>query len=265
MKNIPNDGMIAFRGFAYNHSIILTDAKTISEVLVHKPYDFVKPRAARDSLRRILGDGLVVVEGDAHKFQRKNILPVFSFRHIKDLYPMMWKKAVALTQRITLELREHPDPRLSEMNLAGVIEINHWASKVTLDIIGVAGLGREFDTLKNSDDVLVKNYEELLKPTTDRVIHFAMVNLLSPALVYRLPWKVNKLIQRTTSTLHAVCNQFVREKRELVKTTANEHFDILSVLLKSNNFSDQELTDQLLTFLAAGYVFLIITQSTNQC
>jgi cytochrome P450 len=261
MKEIPNDGMIAFRGFAYSHSIILTNAKTISEVLVHKSYEFVKPPAIRHTLGRILGDGLVVVEGDAHKFQRKNILPVFGFRHIKELYPMMWKKAVALTQRVTVELREHPEP--PEMDLAGVVEINQWASKVTLDIIGVAGLGRDFNTLKNSDDVLAKSYEELLTPSTDRVIHFALSNLLPRALVIRLPMKVNELLQRVTSTLHDVCNQLVREKRELVKTTANEQFDILSVLLKSNNFSDQELTDQLLTFLAAGYVLPVITHSTN--
>jgi cytochrome P450 len=265
MKEVPNDGMIAFRGFGYSHSIVLTNAKTVSEVLVHKPYDFVKPRPIRDALRRILGDGLVTVEGDAHKFQRKNILPVFGFRHIKELYPMMWEKAVALTERITVELQEHPDPGLSEPNLAGVVEINHWASKVTLDIIGVAGLGRDFNTLKNADDVLAKSYEELLNPTTDRVIHFALSNILPPALVSRLPMKVNELLQRITSTLHTVCNQLVREKRELVKTTADEHFDILSILLKSNNFSDQELADQLLTFLAAGHVLLTTPSSTNQC
>ena len=55
-----------------------------------------------------------------------------------------------------------------------------------------------------------------------------------------------------TGNLHRICNQLVREKREMIKTSSDEHLDILSVLIKSNDFSDQQLVDQLLTFLAAG-------------
>lgn len=47
----------------------------------------------------------------------------------------------------------------------------------------------------------------------------------------------------------------VREKRETMQS-GEQHFDILSLLIKSNDFSDDELVDQLLTFLAAGQVFL---------
>ena len=35
-----------------------------------------------------------------------------------------------------------------------------------------------------------------------------------------------------------------------------DHFDVLSLLIKSDNFTDNELKDQLLTFLAAGYVII---------
>jgi cytochrome P450 len=60
-------------------------------------------------------------------------------------------------------------------------------------------------------------------------------------------------MQAITGNLHRICNQLVREKREMIKTSSDsEHVDILSVLIRSNNFSDQQLVDQLLTFLAAG-------------
>jgi cytochrome P450 len=256
MTDIPNDGIIMFRSFGHQPGLVLTNPKALGEVLVQKPYDYKKPAPIRAFLRRILGNGLIIVEGDEHKFQRKHIMPVFSFRHIKELYPMMWKKAVALTQGIEAEIRDEMKPDNKEKVLTGVTEINHWANKVTMDIIGVAGLGREFNALKNSDDPLIQNYEELLEPTVEKLTYFAMQIILPQALVNRLPWKLNERVRVVTRSLKSICSQLVREKRELVKTSSEEHLDILSVLLKSNNFSDQQLVDQLLTFLAAGSVNL---------
>lgn len=52
-------------------------------------------------------------------------------------------------------------------------------------------------------------------------------------------------------TLRGACRQLIQERREL-KASEKEGLDILSLLIKSNNFADDMLVDQLLTFLAAG-------------
>lgn len=83
-----------------------------------------------------------MVEGDEHKFQRKHATPAFSFRHIKELYPIFWQKAVDLSGRIAAEIHANPEPaneKSGTRHLEGVVELNHWANKVTMDIIGVAG------------------------------------------------------------------------------------------------------------------------------
>jgi hypothetical protein len=181
---------------------------------------------------------------------------------IKDLYPMMWKKAQALMDRLYLEIQEHPAKGgdINKSAISGTTEINNWASKVTLDIIGVSGLGREINALKNSDDQLVKDYEELLEPTSEKLLFFFMKAFVSARFTEMLPWKVNEDFARLTSSLRNICRQMVRDKRESVKS-GEQHFDILSLLIKSNDFSDDELVDQLLTFLAAGYVCLSISGS----
>lgn len=166
---------------------------------------------------------------------------------------MMWKKAVALTQGVAEEIKESPEHSADEKALTSIVEVNHWANKVTMDIIGVAGLGREFNALKNSDDELIQNYEEILEPTIENTIYFACQIVFGPA-VNRLPWKVNERVRVTTGNLKRITNQLVRDKREAIKANADENFDILSVLIKSDDFSDQQLADQMLTFLAAGYV-----------
>jgi cytochrome P450 len=249
VTEIPNDGLIHFRGLAHQNKLVVTNAKALGEVLVQKSYDFEKPTRLRNFLRQVLGDGLIIVEGDEHKFQRKHIMPVFQFRHIKELYPMMWKKSVALTQGVAAEIEGHPE---DGKKLSGIVEVNHWSNKVTMDIIGVAGLGREFNALVNSDDELIQNYEEVLEPTTEKVIFFATQIIGLGNFVRVLPWKVVDRFRITTGNLVRICNQLVRDKKEALKTSNEQGLDILSVLIRSNNFSDQQLVDQMLTFLAAG-------------
>lgn len=251
VTEVPNDGLIFFRAFFYQDRLLLTSPEALAEVLVKKSYDFEKPGPARKFLRQVLGDGLIIVEGDEHKFQRKHIMPVFQFRHIKDLYPMMWAKSVQLTQGIEFEVKESPE---GGEKAAKVVEINHWANKVTMDIIGVAALGRDFNALKNSEDELIQNYEEILEPTMEKVMFFAS-QIVGPAgLVRKLPWGVVDRFEITTSNVTRICRELVRDKKAAYKAKGKRDLDILSVLIESNNFSDEQLADQMLTFLAAGFV-----------
>ena len=228
-------------------NILLTEPKTIADVLVHNTYDFEKPKEVRGFLRLIIGDGMIVVEGDVHKFQRKHASPAFSFRHIKELIPIFWNKAVQLRDGVAAEMRENP-----EADKRSVVEINHWANKVTVDIIGVAGLGRDFNALKNNDDKLVRNYEEILEPTTEKLAYFVSNLVLGQQFVSKLPWKLNTTLKNTTQDLKNICLRLVGDKRQLMKQDEKGQLDILSLLIKSDNFNDDMLVDQLLTFLAAG-------------
>jgi cytochrome P450 len=257
MNEVPNDGIIHFRGIFHVDRLILTDPRAIADVLVHNSYDFQKPPWVRDFLRQFLGDGLLMTEGEEHKFQRKHIMPAFSFRHIKELYPIFWQKSLELTQAVAAEMLENPEaPRSSVTDGLSsiVVEVNHWANKVTMDIIGLAGLGRDIQALKNSDDDLIKNYEEILEPTTEKAIYFVCNLLFPPPLLRALPWKINERVRITSSNLKIICRQFLQDKKQCMKTQSEDQIDILSILIKSNDFSDESLVNQLLTFLAAGYV-----------
>lgn len=245
MDQYPDDDLLLIDMF--RSQLMVSKPHLLADLLVHRPYDFVKPPRSAGFLKQFLGNGLVIVEGDQHKFLRKNTLPAFSFRHIKDLYPMMWEKSSKFTKRLQSEIH---DP--CNQDSSSVIDLNIWASKVTLDIIGVAGLGREFNTIHNADDPLAKAYDELTQPSVDKSIYFALSGLLGMKIVKLLPWELNKVFARITSTLSDSCKRMIQEKRGAIKGGADDHFDILSLLIKSNNFSDDDLRDQLLTFLAAG-------------
>ncbi|KAH8886946.1 cytochrome P450 [Thozetella sp. PMI_491] len=252
-EETPNDGIVLLRlPGGVRSRLLLTKPAALADVLVHRPYDFVKFQNIRNFLRYILGDGLIIVEGEQHKFLLKNTLPAFSFRHIKDLYPMMWKKSISLTDALKAEIQEQPKATDGESS-PNTIEINSWASKITLDIIGVAGLGRDFNMLKNAEDPLLKNYETLTEPTREKSFYFFLSLLFSQTFLSMLPWKMSRLFKSATTGLREICGRLVQDKRDEMAKMADGHFDILSLLLRSNNFSDNELVDQLLTFLAAGH------------
>ncbi|KAF4340270.1 isotrichodermin C-15 hydroxylase (cytochrome P-450 monooxygenase CYP65A1) [Fusarium beomiforme] len=241
-EQYPGEDFITLNSFR-NH-IMITNPQLLADLLVHNCYDFTKPKRISSFLRHILGDGLIIVEGDAHKFLRKNSTPAFHFRHIKELYPMMWEKSQAMAKAMNQEIVSSG---------SSVLELNSWASKVTLDIIGIAGLGRKFDTIEKKKDPLADIYEQLLEPSREKLIFSGLAMVVGVPLVRLIPWRMNDVFNYLTGSLNEISYPMLQEKKAAILEKGDDHFDILSLLIKSNNFSDESLKDQLLTFLAAGH------------
>ncbi|KAI1126027.1 cytochrome P450 [Nemania abortiva] len=242
-EETPNDGIIDFREL-FGQRLLLTKTDLIAEILVHHPYDFVKPQNVRDFMRHFLGDGLIITEGEKHKFLRKNTDQAFGFRQIRDLYPIMWRKASDLVNQIddVVCQQEDEDQR---------IEMMEWASKVTMDVIGIAGLGHDFNTLAEPDHPLVKSYEAVT--ADDMLLYFLMSMWFSFEFVQKLPWGKNALFKENTVRMKDICHTLIGEKKDALRQNPDLQVDILSHLIRTEKFSDDELADQLLTFLVAGH------------
>ncbi|KAI1270529.1 cytochrome P450 [Xylariaceae sp. FL1019] len=244
VKRYPGEDILNLN--AFDQFVLIARPRMLADLLVHKAYDFIKPPKISGFLHHVLGDGLIVIEGDQHKFMRKNTMPAFSFRHIKNLYPMMWAKAESMTAMIRQEIVQ-ADKTSDDIELLG------WASKVTLDIIGLAGMGREFNMLKKSEDPLLDVYEQLLEPAPEKLVFSMCCFIFGLSFIRLLPWHMNNVFNHLTSSVDRICMSMVRDKKKTMVKKEEDHFDILSLLIKSNNFTDHQLKDQLLTFLAAGH------------
>lgn len=265
---MPNNGMIRYLGLLNQERLLLTSPKALAEVLVTKNYDFAKPGMVRYSIGRILGVGVLLAEGDEHKFQRKNLMPAFAFRHTKDLYPVFWNKAregvQAMTEQILVDAAKEPassatqDPEKAASEKTGgakaaILEVGGWASRITLDIIGVAGLGRDFGAIADPTNKLFQTYNHLFKPSR-QARFLATLGLILPAwFVTRLPVRRNEDVQEAAKVIRSVCFDLIREKKEKLARKELTDVDILSVALESGGFSEDNLVDQLMTFLAAGH------------
>ncbi|KAK0730527.1 cytochrome P450 [Lasiosphaeris hirsuta] len=256
VNSIPNDGVIRYLGLLNQERLIVTSPKALAEVLTTKSYDFQKPDSLRFSIGRILGmTGILFTEGDEHRAQRRSLLPAFAFRHIKDLYPVFWSKSRecvdAMTEAIISDAAKAAEGPGSRP--ASVIEVGTWASRATLDIIGVAGLGRDFGAIENPTNELNQTYQHLFRPSRQAEI-LGLLGLFIPGwFLDKLPVKRNGDVHAAARFIRATCADLIQEKKQKLARKELTDVDILSVALESGGFTDENLVDQMMTFLAAGH------------
>lgn len=177
-------------------------------------------------------------------------MPAFSYRHIKDLYPVFWAKSAEMVKLIQQDI-ENRDA--TEDN---TIQVRNWASRATLDIIGVAGMDHDFDSLRDPGNTLNKSYQRIfVAPNLVTKILIVTGMMLGNAdMVARLPTRRNKDLSEGGAVVRDVARQMIRQKKaKMEDPNATTGFDIISVAMKSGTFDEENLVDQLMTFLGAGH------------
>lgn len=127
MKTIPNEGLIHFRDSLGHSYLLATNHRALLDVMSTNTYDFEKPWRARNFLARIIGFGLILSEGAAHKKQRKALNPSFNIKNIRALYSLMWDKVGLLLDELDAEMKQNPMEGTSPEEGAGKIEMSVWA------------------------------------------------------------------------------------------------------------------------------------------
>lgn len=250
-------------GIFNQERLFVTSPKALAEVLVTRNYDFEKPPQVRRFLGRILGVGVLVAEGEQHKVQRRSLLPAFSYRHVKNLYPVFWglsREAVqTMTESVLANPHEQTTPRDGEEASAaprrnmGVIEVGSWASRATLDIIGVTGMGRSFGAIKNPNNELSSTYRSVFQPSRQAQLLEVIGMIVPQWIVANLPLRRNNDISSAAKVIKSVCHDLIKEKRKKYANKELTDVDILSVAIESGGFTDEGLVNQTMTFLAAGH------------
>lgn len=186
--------------------------------------------------------------------QRKNLMPAFAYRHVKDLYPVFWEKSAKLVDGFMSVARKEGKESVESIDDAVVIESTGWFSRATLDIIGMAGMGHEFDSIDNPHTKINATYRNVFQPNRQQRI-MALLSMFLPQWFLRaLPISHNNKILESSNTIKEVCRELIREKKgKLDQKEKRVDVDILSVALESGGFTEEDLVNQIMTFLAAGH------------
>lgn len=114
-------------------------------------------------------------------------------------------------------------------------------------------MGQDFDSLRNPDNELYKTYTSIFAANRGAQILQLFLGMIPHWLAVNLPLKRNDEIGTAIATIKKVARDLIRTKREKLQKGESKDADILSIAMESGGFSDEDLVNQLMTFLAAGH------------
>ncbi|KAF9484969.1 cytochrome P450 [Pholiota conissans] len=244
---------ITYRMFLGSSRLYTIDPKALNHMMMNY-YIYQRPEAARSGLRKILGNGVLVVEEDKHKQQRRIMNPAFGAAQIRELTEVFIEKSI--------ELRDAWTSEISQPEANGDVEVLSWLSKMTLDVIGQAGFNYRFDALAGKTSELSEAFSTIFESATSLSL-FAIARYLIPALRI-LPDPKAQTIKASRETMDRIGNELLSESKADISSqkTSWTRRDLLSLLLRANvstdlppsqRMSDEDVLAQVPTFLVAGH------------
>ncbi|KAJ7459302.1 cytochrome P450 [Mycena latifolia] len=248
-----------YRSLFNNRALYTTDTTALNHILVNDCL-YQKGPIERNILRHFLGNGLLAVETDEHKRQRKILNPAFGGSQIRQLTSIFTQRSIQLRDIWTRQIA-------AEESGSSRIEVFSWLRKMTLDVIGHAGFNYQFDAMepKGQPNELVQALYNLFHSGQSQAqAAFRLVQEAVPALRI-IPTPVGKIMDGAQRTMFNIGNQLLADSRASLKIESGmigAERDLLSILVKGNMSDDipehQRLTDaeviaQFPTFFIAGH------------
>ncbi|TFK89337.1 cytochrome P450 [Polyporus arcularius HHB13444] len=256
---------IMYRGFLGTDRLWTLDTRALNHILTHST-DYQKPSAARRNLARILGEGVLFTEADQHRQQRRVMNPAFGPAQIRELTEIFVDKAI--------ELRNVWDAEIAKDGEPARINVLKTLSKMTLDVIGLAGFNYCFDSLSGKSSELGEAFNGIFDPSPNFTIMMFLRNFFP--IFNAIPDARTRSIDQAQATMRRIGLELVAEKKAAILRERYESKekeggverkdiagrDLLTLLLKANmatdipdnqRLSDEDVLAQVPTFLVAGH------------
>ncbi|KAL1407858.1 hypothetical protein Q8F55_007294 [Vanrija albida] len=263
-------------GFFGTHIFYSTDPAALSCILQNDTV-FQKPSRLLNLLGILVGgQGLIVLEGDAHRRPRKAMNPTFGPPAIRELVPLFYDKAFELRDKfasffdpandgVALARRAEGDDKVV-VGGRRKVDVQKFLAEFALDIIGTAGFNHDTAALNDSPSEFTDAWRAMQdalgqKEKRELAQLFAMMPVLE-----KLPVEAQVKMTAYNDAAVKVGRRLVENKKAALEAAAASGDakgelgrDLVSLLLKSNlsskpseQMSTDEIVDQIRTFLFAG-------------
>ncbi|KAF8556684.1 cytochrome P450 [Imleria badia] len=258
---------LSFKGFLSNNQLLTVDTRAINHILTHTD-TYQKAPDTRHALGQIFGEGLLVVEGTQHRQQRRIMNPAFGPTQIRALTDTFFAKAIRLCDLWSSEIAKDPTATITGTR----IDVVPWLTRVTLDIIGLAGFNYDFDALESSGQPteLGEAFSTMFS-ASQKITILDILRTLIPVLQL-IPNDEGRKLQVAQNIMTQIGKELLTkakaaalasatEKGEIEKNSLHGR-DLLSLLVKANmatdipesqRLSDKDVIAQVPTFLVAGH------------
>ena len=226
-------GRFAFRPFA-----VVSEPAAVRKILVENSADYRKSAIQTRVLSVALRNGLLTVEGDQWRRQRRMLAPMFARRTVMRFAPTMAEAIDALIGR----WRAHADGR--------VLDIGAEMTRLALDILARTCFSGDLGGDAEAMRVAMMTYFDI----AGRIDPFDVLGVpdFVPRLTRRKVWPMLRYFDKAV-------NAIIRRRRsELAESPEDSPRDLLSALLSVRDpesgeaMSEIEVKANILTFIAAG-------------
>ncbi|KAF8159536.1 cytochrome-450 hydroxylase [Crassisporium funariophilum] len=257
---------IRIRGVGpWDDRLLTLDPISVAHVLKNSTI-YEKPWQSRRLITSLIGCGMLAAEGQVHKRQRRIATPAFSIQNMRALVPLVFKKGSELNARWLEMVKQHQN---TDAKQPLVVDVCHWISRATFDVIGIAGFDYNFNAIDDETNELFGAYKEMFEVVISQGAPFrTLQRIYAPRFINALfpDTKVDQTIERCHSIIHRVAGQLIQEKKLKIKEGEESGIpyagrDLLSLLLKSNvatdippdqRISDEDILHNINTFMFAG-------------
>jgi len=231
---------IAARRFLGRTNVLVSAPEAIHRVLVENPANYRRSPATIRILRPITGNGLLLSQGDAWRFQRRTIAPALAPR----VMPMLARHIVAVSGgRLAV---------LAAEAARGPIDLLAAMQGLTLEIAGRSLFSLEMATFGAPLRRLLTDFQALSRPF--------LLDILLPASV---PTLRDLRRRRFQALWMRLMEQIMADRlRAPQPETPRDLFDLLRAARDPETgagFSPTQLRDQLATLLLAGHETTAVT------
>jgi cytochrome P450 len=208
---------------------LVTAPDAIGTILRDDDEKYTKAQFRDDAIDQLLGDGMLLSEGETWRQQRQLAQPAFGMDRLRDLGTLM---------------TDHTERMLADWSPGETVDVHFQMARVTVQIICEA----MFDVALGDDraaelrDALVP-VGNRFEPDPRRVV-----------IPEWVPTEENRNYRAAVATLDEVVHEFVDERRARGEYADDD--DLLAVLLRAHDageIDDDQLRDELVTMLLAGH------------
>ena len=203
--------------------VFLNDPALIREVLVVQNDNFTKERTVRRT-KMLLGEGMICSEGEQHRAQRQVAQPAFHRQRIREYADTIVEESMRTRDSW------HEGRRLDVAQ-----EMMHMTLRIVARTLFRTELGGEVKELADAINRIMRLYNYLVAlPAVETLIHLRVPGLSQ------------------FSSAKRTVDEIVYRMIEQHKQGAGEG-DLLDMMLRSDDSSDESLRDQVITIFLAGY------------
>ncbi len=211
-------------------SVVLGDGRLVQHVLVNNAKNYTKDTRGYESLKLVLGNGLLTSEGSFWKRQRRIAQPAFHRERMATFGLIMTRAANEMVDRWKLD-----EP----------FDFAHEMGRVTLRVVT--------ESLLSSN---VSEKSEEVAEALSELLAFVMRRTNNPFMTPMwVPTPTNRSFQNKVATLNKIVETIIDERRK----SGVPQNDLLSMLMETRDaetgesMTDAQLRDEVMTIMLAGH------------